>query len=128
MLVEMVDIAQEQTLGAYIREHLGHRSVRALAEYAGIGVATAHRLVNDQVENPDAPTLQKVAEYLHIPVENLYRLAGYLPDEDESLRNALIREAEHLLKQLPEESQREFVEMLRVMHRLRTERERKEAS
>jgi transcriptional regulator with XRE-family HTH domain len=101
-----------QTLGEYIKERLGERSVRALAHYAGIGVATASKLINDKT-SPDPDTLKKVAEYLDVPVENLYRLAGYL-DENKPARNLVIDEVEYLMRDLPEESQKKILDQVRL--------------
>jgi transcriptional regulator with XRE-family HTH domain len=112
MIAIMASNAQ-QTLGEYIKEKLGERSIRALATYAGIGVGTASNLINDKTEKPDASTLQKVAEYLDVPVENLYRLAGYIEEEAIS-RTVLFSEIEHMLRELPEEAQRKIRDMIRV--------------
>lgn len=110
-MIAVMNSDVQQTLGEYIKEKLGERSVRALATYAGIGVATASKLVNDQT-SPDPKTLQKVAEYLSVPVENLYRLAGYI--EEPTTRTLVIDEIEHMLHDLPEESQRKIRDMIRV--------------
>ncbi len=117
--------SRSQTLGEYIREILGDRSLRALATYAGISIGTASNLVNDRIENPDADTLIKIAEYLGVPVENLYKLAGYLP-ENHDLRTLALAEIEHLVRQLPEDEQHNILELVRLQHRLYMERRAKE--
>lgn len=108
-----VMVPPEQTLGSYIKEKLGSRSLRALATYAGIGVGTASRLIKDQTPSPDADTLLKVAEYLNVPVENLYRLAGYMK-ETGSTRTLILSEIEQMLDDLSEESQKKIRDMIRV--------------
>lgn len=111
-MIAPMSLDTQQTLGQYIKERLGRRSLRALATYAGIGVATASKLINDKTERPDATTLQKVAEYLAVPVENLYRLAGYL--EEASVRTLVIDEIEQMLLDLPEDAQKKIRDQIRV--------------
>ena len=75
-------------------------------------------------EKIDPEPLQKIADMLSIPVENLYRLAGYLPAEE--AQTQVLREIESLLRQLPEADQRRILEVVRVEHKFREHREQNE--
>jgi transcriptional regulator with XRE-family HTH domain len=123
MISNMADATDARTLGEYIREKLEGRSIRALATYANISVGTASNLVNDRIDNPAPDTLMKVAEYLNIPVENLFRRAGYLP-ETETAKPDIILEIDRLLGDLPDPQQREIFEIVKAIHRLHTKQEK----
>jgi transcriptional regulator with XRE-family HTH domain len=105
---------KKQSLGEYIKEKLEGRSIRALATYAGISVGTASNLINDRVDNPDPQTLLKVAEYLNVPIEYLFQLAGYLPDRKTT--PAAVLEVAELMQQLPPHKQEEILAIVKTMH------------
>jgi transcriptional regulator with XRE-family HTH domain len=75
-----------ETLGQRIQKRMrerGHdrgKGVSALADYAGIGVATASNLINDKVGDPGPRILRRVAEYLGVHPAILFRRAGYFPE------------------------------------------------
>jgi transcriptional regulator with XRE-family HTH domain len=95
------------------------RSERSFAAKAGISPRTLGRLLRGEKVDPEP--LQKIADMLSIPVENLYRLAGYLPAEE--AQTQVLREIENLLRQLPEADQRRILEVVRVEHKFREQRE-----
>lgn len=107
---------QETTLARYIHNLIEERqfpSERAFALHTGVSPRTVGRILSGEKVDPES--LQKIAEALNIPVENLYRMAGYLPPEEASA--VVLREVEHLLRQLPEASQRRILDMVRVEHK-----------
>lgn len=114
--------SEGQTLGEYIRERLEGRSLRALATYAGISIGTASNLINDRIDEPAPSTLLKVADYLDVPVQVLYRLVGYLP-EDADVDSLPVIEATRLMRQLPSDNQSEILEIVRALHRFWVQQE-----
>lgn len=111
MIMRLVIPNTAMTLGEYIKEQLGERSARAMATYAGIGVGTANNLIKNE-GSPDPKTLRKVAEYLNVPPETLFRLAGYLPPEPEI--DTKKQMALHLLSQLNDDSLDRMLDFLRL--------------
>lgn len=96
-----------------------HLSQRAFALYAKVASSTISRIMRGLPADHD--TLAKLADYLDLPIDSLYRMAGILPPEDNQ-RTAAIRLIEHLFKQLPEDDQAEIIEIAR----LKIERRNKE--
>lgn len=120
----MVGETSSATLAEYLQSVLEERqlSMRALAVYAGISHSTVRRVLAG--EEVDHKTLAALAEYLNIPIENVYRMAGLLPEED--LKTLAIREVEHLLRQLPPDAQRKILDMIRLEHKYYTEQQAQE--
>ena len=85
-------------------------SVRAFATYAGLAHTTVRHILEGRT--PDHKTLQKLADYLNMPIDSLYRMAGILPEEHQ--RREVIRVIEHLIAKLPESDQQEILEIVRM--------------
>lgn len=104
------------TLADYLRatmEEFNYTSERSFALYLGVSYSTVNRiLAGDKV---DADSLIKIAKALHVPIETLYRLAGYLPPEE--AKTQVLREVEHLLRELPEADQRRILDLVRVEYK-----------
>jgi transcriptional regulator with XRE-family HTH domain len=94
-------------------EELNYSSERSFALYLGVSYSTVNRLLRGARVDPDS--LQQIADALHVPVENLYRLAGYLPPEE--AKTQVLREIEHLMRELPEADQRRILDLIRVEHK-----------
>lgn len=108
--------APDTPLARYLRQEIEDRqfrSERAFAARAGISPRTLGRILRG--EKVDPGPLQKIADTLSIPVENLYRLAGYLPPVE--AQSQVLSEIENLLRQLPEADQRRILEVVRVEHK-----------
>jgi len=106
----------DNPLAAYLRQEIQDRqfrSERAFAARAGISPRTLGRILRGEKVDPEP--LQKIAEALNTPVENLYRLAGYLPPAE--VQSQVLGEIENLLRQLPEADQRRILEVVRVEHK-----------
>jgi len=107
-----------QALARYIRTLMadhGFPSERAFALHTGVSPRTLGRILDGTKVDPES--LLRIAQALNLPVENLYRLAGYLPPEED--RSRLLREIEYLLRDLPEADQRRILEQVRIEHRYR---------
>ena len=107
------------TLGEFIKEQLGDRSQRDLAHGAGIGMGTVTNLLRYDAEagnqsKPTHETLQAVADYLKVPIDTLYQLAGYLPPE-EDLETRMSRLIAKLITQLTPDEQQEIADLIRFM-------------
>ncbi len=108
--------AKQDPLPQYLRQAMQERhfpSERSFATYAGISPRTLGRILRGEKVDPEP--LQKIADALKVPVESLYRLAGYLPPDE--AQTQVLREIESLLRQLPEADQRRILEVVRVEHR-----------
>lgn len=76
---------------------------------------------------PDPDTLIKFAEYLNEPVENFFRLAGWLPQE--SVISSVLREIEKILIDMPEANAKKIRDQIRVeWEYTRTDRDEDAAS
>lgn len=92
-------------------------SIRAIALYMNVSDRTVRRMLEG--ETPDPETLKKLAEYANYPVEDLFKMVGWLTkDEDDALRSAVLKEIEHLMRDLPEDSQRRILEMARIEYKI----------
>jgi transcriptional regulator with XRE-family HTH domain len=108
----------ENQLPDYLRrmmEELNFSSERSFALHLGVSYSTVNRLLRGARVDPDS--LQQIADALHVPVENLYRLAGYLPTEE--AKSQVLREIEHLMRELPEADQRRILDLIRVEYKHR---------
>ena len=88
-----------------------HLSQRALASQSGVASSTISRIMRGLPA--DAETYQKLAEFLGLPIDGIYRMAGVFPSE-ESQREGIIRVIEHLLARLPESDQQEILQIVRM--------------
>lgn len=86
-------------LGDYLKKKRGERgfSQRQLATYTGVSNATISQIENGTILRPRLEVLRAIAEQLHVPEQDLLRLAGYMiadpradyvvahfPEDDES--------------------------------------------
>lgn len=115
----------ENSLADYLHrsmEELHYTSERSFAAYLGVSYSTVNRLLRGDKVDPES--LQKVAAGLKVPIENLYRLAGYLPPDE--AQTQVLREIEGLLRKLPDADQRRILEMVRVEYKYQQQREASE--
>jgi transcriptional regulator with XRE-family HTH domain len=106
----------EITLASYLKNlmvELNYASERSFAAYLGVSYSTVNRILRGEKVDPDS--LIRISEALHVPVENLYRMAGYLPPEE--MQTLVMREVEHLLRQMPEADQRRILDLVRVEYK-----------
>jgi transcriptional regulator with XRE-family HTH domain len=111
----MIVMTQEKTaLVAYLDDILEEKrlSQRALAMYAGVASSTISRIMSGG--EPDPATLIKLADYLNVPVKTLFQKAGWLREEEAGIKSELLAEIEHLMRMLPEESQRRIRDQARL--------------
>lgn len=99
-------------LSEYLQRALQDKrlSQRAFAKYAGVASSTISRII--QGHPVDTETLQKIADYLKVPVENLYRLAGLLVDDVQY--SETLKLVEHLFAKLPESDQQEVIDIIKL--------------
>jgi len=73
------------TLGATIRRHreAAGLSIRKLAPLVGIHFANLARLENDEVEQPSAEVLQRIADVLEADASELLAYVGVKPNTPE---------------------------------------------
>jgi len=101
-------------LALYLKRVLKDRglSIRAFATYAGIAHTTLRRALLGGI--PEHETLKKIAQYLRIPAEDLYSMAGLLNPEDRKWRNEATRVIEDLYSKLSESDQREIIDIIHM--------------
>jgi transcriptional regulator with XRE-family HTH domain len=106
----------ENKLPDYLRQmmdELNYASERSFANYLKVSYSTVNRILKGEKVDPDS--LLRIAEALHVPVETVYRLAGYLPPEE--MQTQVLREIEHLLREMPEADQRRILDLVRVEYK-----------
>ncbi len=100
-------------LGEYLLGLCRERRVsrRAASLAAGLNNAALSAIIRGAVR-PSAQTLIALADFFQVPADNLFRLAGYLPDitpDDIDLAEGL-----QLLRQLPDWRRKEALAQLRL--------------
>jgi transcriptional regulator with XRE-family HTH domain len=112
---------QVSNLAEYLNGILKERnlSIRAFATYANLAHTTVRHILEGRT--PDHKTLQKLSDYLNVPLDSLYRKADILPPE-EGQRQEVIRVIEHLMARLPESDQQEVLQIIRM----KVERQKKD--
>ncbi|MBN1430429.1 MAG: hypothetical protein JXB07_18815 [Anaerolineae bacterium] len=81
-------------------------SARAIGRKAGMSDNTVRRALSGQ--SLDHATIEKFAAYLHLPVDEVYRMAGILPPmytDGKVNRTWLLSKLWDVLSRLPEEDQ-----------------------
>jgi transcriptional regulator with XRE-family HTH domain len=108
--------AEKTPLAEFIERLLSERkaSIRALAMYMDVSDRTVRRMIEG--ENPEPETLKKLAEYANFPVGELFKMVGWLDEPSGDLDSEMLAEIEHLLRTLPEASQRKIRDMIRLEH------------
>jgi transcriptional regulator with XRE-family HTH domain len=110
-------------LAAYIWEVLKERnlSIRAFATYSHLTHPTIRRILAGKTL--DHATFKKLATYLNMPVETLYRMAGVFPPAETEGQEE-IRVIEHLAASLPKPDQQEIIQIMRMkIERLQREQQ-----
>ena len=71
------------TIGEYIAQARKDRglSQRALGKAAGLSAAEITRIENNQRKNPSPVLLRRIADALLLDLDDLMRMAGYIPEE-----------------------------------------------
>ena len=100
------------SLAEYLTNVLAERnlSVRGLAHNTGMTHDTMRRILAG--EQVSYKTLNKIAAYLNLPTENVYRMAGILPEQTE--KEELIGLIVHLFAKLPMADQAEILDIIRL--------------
>lgn len=103
-------------LGDYLRQHREAcgLSVRALAPAVGVDMAQIIRLEQGKVASPKADVLARLAEQLHLPLADVFGLAGYAaPTELPSFRPYLRAKYQELPPTALAELEASFAEIAR---------------
>lgn len=108
----MIVTTEKTPLAKFMEQLLEERnvSIRALALYMNVSDRTIRRMLEG--DTPDPETLKKLADYANYPVENLFRMVGWLPEE--STKTAVLREIERLLDDVSEGTQKKIRDQIRV--------------
>jgi len=108
-------------LGEYLLGLCRERRVsrRAASLAAGLNNAALSAIIGGAVR-PSAQTLIAIADFFQVPANNLFQLAGYLPDSDPE--DADLTEGLQLLRQLPEWRRKEALAQLRLQVELAARR------
>jgi transcriptional regulator with XRE-family HTH domain len=90
-----------------------------LAREAGVTRAAINGILTG-ARGPGIDLLNGIAKALHIPVEEIYRVAGILPPAPNE--NKIIKQITHLTNDLPESEQEGILEFVKLRHRLSEDR------
>jgi len=98
------------TLKDLIKEEMDKRnlSIREFSKLVGVSHPTISAILNG--DEPSYDLCRKLAHVLHMPLESVLRAAGLLPpvSADTEYEEHIL----HLFRQLPEEEQRRYLELL----------------
>lgn len=84
MITMSIHLQSQDTLGAMIRQarERAKLSLRNLEAITGISRTMLHRLELDQVDDPSADTLLRLADALELNSDDLFILMGHQPSAD----------------------------------------------
>jgi transcriptional regulator with XRE-family HTH domain len=109
----MIDPADEyKRLGKYIEAELQKRGMTQseLARKAGVSRSGINVIIKGQ-NKPSTNLLKEISKALGIPIETLYREAGFLPDEKEP---PFLEKVNQLVSELPEKDQQDILEFIEL--------------
>ncbi len=94
-----------------------------LARASGLNKQSIHYYLTQSAKPPHAHALAKIAYALDLPVEEVYRAAGFLPQPPEI--NETIEEILHEVEDMPKQDQQEVLAFVRMKNHLRQQRKKK---
>ena len=94
-----------------------------LARASGVHKQTIHYYIAKGSKPPHAHVLAKIAYALELPVEQVYRAAGFLPRPPEI--NETIEQIMHELEDMPERDRQEVLAFIRMEKKLLKQRKKK---
>ncbi len=94
-----------------------------LARASGIHKQSIYYYLTQSAKPPHAHALAKIASALELPVEEVYRAAGYLPRPPDI--NETIAEVVYEMEDMPDEDQQEVLAFVRMRKNLRQQRKKK---
>lgn len=94
-----------------IRSELQRKNIsqKVMADAVGVTPAQISRILSGERGASDE-LLQKIANFLTIPIETIYRALKRIPQK--SLKNTIIERIDLIFAQLPEEDQEELYDMI----------------
>jgi transcriptional regulator with XRE-family HTH domain len=109
-----MDRDKAKELGEYLRQQREARgaSARSVATVVGVDIAQIVRLEQGAVASPKADVLAAIAEYLELPLADVFGLAGYtLPKELPSFKPYLRAKYQELPDEAVDEMERFFARL-----------------
>lgn len=94
-----------------------------LARASGVHKQTIHYYLTKSSKAPHAHVLAKIAYALELPVEQVYRAAGFLPQPPHV--NETIEQIMHELEDMPKKHQQEVLAFIRMKKKLHKQRKKK---
>lgn len=94
-----------------------------LARASGLHKQSIHYYLTQSAKPPHAQALIRVAYALRLPVEEVYRAAGFLPHLPDI--NQTIEEILYEMEDMPEQDQQEVLAFVRMKNNLRKQRKKK---
>ena len=94
-----------------------------LARASGVHKQTIHYYLTKSSNAPHAHVLAKIAYALELPVEQVYRVAGFLPRPPQI--NETIEQILHELEDMPERDRQEVLAFIRMEKELHKRRKKK---
>lgn len=122
-VVKMYSTVAKLRFSEWLQEQMDRNdwSQTDLAERSGLSPGAIGNLVREE-RNPSPDSLIALAHALKISPEEIFRIAGLLPELEE--RNQLLETINHLAAQLPPEDRQDVAEYIRLRLRFAEERGR----
>lgn len=114
LCVKMFSIVNNKLFSEWLLQEMNKANLSQadLARITGLSTGAISNLIN-QVRSPSPEALNKIAKALKLAPENVFRIAGLLPQELE--KDYLTEEAEFLLSQLTELQRKQAVKFIRFL-------------
>jgi DNA-binding XRE family transcriptional regulator len=108
--------------GDWLLDQLRQRDMRPadLGRVTGLESSVMSNLINHR-RHPAIETCKTISRALGIPLEDVYRAAGYLPPKPES--NPVINTILHLVSELDDRDREDVLEYVRLRWKLSVERD-----
>ncbi len=94
-----------------------------LARASGLNKQSIHYYLTKSTKSPHAHALAQIAHALDLPVEEMYRAAGFLPHASEI--NEIMEEILHEMKDMPKRDQQEVLAFVRMKNNLRRQQKKR---
>ena len=108
--------------GDWLSEQLTERNMKPadLTRLSGIDSGVLSNLINNKREQPHVDTCKAIAKALNLPLEQVYRAAGILPQKPDvdTISEAILT----LVLELNSTDKKDVLEYARLRHKLATER------
>lgn len=110
-----------KTFADYLSEYLTTQKIRPadLARNAGMDSGVVSNLLSGKRMNPSHDSCRAIARALHLPIEEVYRWAGYLDEKPDS--DPITDIVVYLMLELESEDRQDVLHYVRLRHQIAAE-------